>query len=304
MAGRDSLEDRLSASEDPLCLSLRGRELFSRRLSEAPALASPPTRETPCLSPEDDLRPPARERTWFRRLGETQALASLPSIGETKRGLSLHRRRPIPGGWRNPGPCVSPCKQDPFCLSPGDDLRPPARERTWFPEAERNTGPCVSPLHRGEQEGSSDARILRFPHRWTDPRGEVEHRSPAGLALNPWYPPLSFRNAQTQESQNRRGPVIRGPAGRSRCLRACRAGRRFPSTFFGRSKRGHLPFEPRGRLDGMSLWADWGDHRLDGTGKDTFSDLHRSETVLRRSVVAAPEDTEPPSARRRRWSPG
>jgi len=35
-----------------------------------------------CLSPEDDLRPPARERTWFRRLGETQDLAFLPFIGE------------------------------------------------------------------------------------------------------------------------------------------------------------------------------------------------------------------------------
>jgi len=70
-----------------------------------------------CLSPEDDLRPPAREilyvslqrmtygplrgrpslslptreRTWFRRVGETPALASLPSIGENKRGL------PTPG---------------------------------------------------------------------------------------------------------------------------------------------------------------------------------------------------------------
>jgi len=45
-----------------------------------------------CLSPEDDLRPPVRERTWFRRLGETQALASLPFIGENKRGLPARRR--------------------------------------------------------------------------------------------------------------------------------------------------------------------------------------------------------------------
>jgi len=30
-----------------------------------------------------------RERTWFRRLSEAPALASLPSIGENKRGLPL-----------------------------------------------------------------------------------------------------------------------------------------------------------------------------------------------------------------------
>jgi len=45
------------------------------------------------LSPEDDRRPPARERTYSRRLRTTRVLASLPRkrSGETKRGL------PAPG---------------------------------------------------------------------------------------------------------------------------------------------------------------------------------------------------------------
>jgi len=62
MAGREPFTASLFASEDPLC-----------------------------LSPEDDLRPPTRERTFSRRLSETRALASLPSVGENKRGL------PTPG---------------------------------------------------------------------------------------------------------------------------------------------------------------------------------------------------------------
>ena len=33
-----------------------------------------------CLSPEDNLWPPARERTWFRRLSETPALALRENI--------------------------------------------------------------------------------------------------------------------------------------------------------------------------------------------------------------------------------
>jgi len=38
---------------------------------------------------------PTRERTWFRRLGETRALASLPRklSGENKRGLAFPRRK-------------------------------------------------------------------------------------------------------------------------------------------------------------------------------------------------------------------
>ena len=58
---------------------------------------------------------------------------------------SLRGRDPVPGGWADPGP---------LRLSP----------------------------HRGEQEGSSGARSLRFPRRLSDPRGEGERRSPAVLS--------------------------------------------------------------------------------------------------------------------------
>jgi len=60
-----------------------------------------------CLSPEDDRRPPAKEdplclslrgrELFSRRLGEPRASASLPSMGENKRGLPLHRREPVSG---------------------------------------------------------------------------------------------------------------------------------------------------------------------------------------------------------------
>jgi len=55
------------------------------------------------LSPEDDLRPPVRERTWFRRLSETRVHASLPSPVENKRGL------PTPGYCDSPigGPILA-----------------------------------------------------------------------------------------------------------------------------------------------------------------------------------------------------
>jgi len=72
--------------------------------------------------------------------------------------------------------------EDPLCLSPEDDRRPPARE------------------------GSSDAGILRFPHRWTDPRCEAEHRASAGLL------PI-LRKARTQETQNKLRLTLRGHGG-------------------------------------------------------------------------------------------
>jgi len=99
-----------------------------------------PLRRRPSLSL------PERERTWFRRLSETPALASLPRkrSGETKRGLAT------------PGVCDSPIGAPILGLRPNIGLRP------------------VSP---------------------TNPSGKHEHRK-----------------ARTQESQNRRGPMIRGPA--------------------------------------------------------------------------------------------
>jgi len=184
-----------------------------------------------CLSPEDDLRPPARERTWFWRLSETPALASLPASKtfsvslqrmtcgplQARLSLSLPRGRgPVLGGWQN-------------------------------------TGPRVSPLHRGEQEGSCDAGIPRFPHWLTGPWVETEHRSPAGLPPTILGLPLqSFRNARTQESQNRRGPMIRGPAGGGAGAGA-RAGSQHPP---GRSTSStRLMRSRRMRVDGFSSGA-------------------------------------------------
>jgi len=109
-----------------------------------------------------------------------------------------------------------------LCLSPEDDLRPPARKTLSVSpyegedlvlEVERNTGPCVSPLRRGEQEGSCIAGILRFPHRLIAPRFAAEHRAPAGLSPQSLVSPQSFKNVQTQGSQYRREPRIRGHAG-------------------------------------------------------------------------------------------
>ncbi len=80
------------------CGGIRG----SRPHHKTPS-ASPCTQDPLCLSPEDDLRPPTRERTCsrrldarpptrerpcFRRLGEPRAPASLPFTGENKRGFA------------------------------------------------------------------------------------------------------------------------------------------------------------------------------------------------------------------------
>jgi len=75
--------------------SLRALNHSSRRKTLSVSLqrmTCGPRRGRPSLSL------PTRERTFSRRLSETQALASLPSIGENKRGLPLLRRGPVPGG--------------------------------------------------------------------------------------------------------------------------------------------------------------------------------------------------------------
>ncbi len=144
MASRDFFADPFVASQDPLC-----------------------------LSPEDDLRPPTRERTCFRRLGDR------PPRG----------REPASGGWANPGP---------LRLSP----------------------------HRGEQEGSCGTGGLRFPHRSTDPRGEGERRSPT----------LPIPQAILQESRNTGTPKQtraddpRPRRERSRCLSECLSNGRLDGT--------------------------------------------------------------------------
>jgi len=128
-----------------------------------------PLRRRPSLSL------PERERTWFRRLSETRALASLPRkrSGETKRGLPT------------PGVCESPIGCAPRFAA---EHRAPARL-------------SHQSLRKARTQESTNT-------------GKHEHRK-----------------ARTQGSQNRRGPMIRGPAegeagawrakpvpgGRSRC---------------------------------------------------------------------------------------
>jgi len=134
--------------------------------------------------------------------------------------------------------------------------------------------------------GSCDAGSLRVPHRWTDPRFAAEHRAPAGLppqSLASVHTPSGkqdLRKARTQESQNRRGPMIRGPAGgeagaseaktvpergahrrgahrRRTHGSECRGVRRFP-LLFDWSKGDILRPEPERRGYGMSLHGPLG----------------------------------------------
>jgi len=101
-------------------------------------------------------------------------------------------------------------------------------------ETKRGSSPFTGETKRGSspftgetKRGSCGAGVLRFPHRSTDPRGEGEHRSPAGL-------PPSFRKARTQESQNSRGPKIRGHVGAEASAGGCGVFR----LLLGRSQRG------------------------------------------------------------------
>ena len=114
-------------------------------------------------------------------------------------------------------PSASPCTQDPLCLSPEDDLRPPTRERTcsrrttYGPLRGRdpasrgwaNPGPLRLSPSQGRTRGVLRRGSLRFPHRLTDPRGERERRSPAGPP-NPSGNPSGkqeHRNAKTDEDR-------------------------------------------------------------------------------------------------------
>ena len=112
--------------------------------------------------------------------------------------------------------------QDPFCLSPEDDLRPPTREKpcsrrlgkpcegeTLLPEVGRR--PLRLSPHRGEQEGSCGAGSLQFPRRLTNPRGEGEHRPPAG-------PPILQERRNTGQPKQTRADDPRPRCGRSWCL--------------------------------------------------------------------------------------
>ncbi len=148
--GPDPFTDPLVASQDPLC-----------------------------LSPEDDLRPPMRERTRSRRLGATRARASLPSQGRTRGVLrreesaippSVDRSsrcgrtsspgRPNPFGkqeHRNAKTAPFVASQDPLCLSlrgrelgPGDWAHGPLRGRDSVPGGCELHGPLRFSPHRGE----------------------------------------------------------------------------------------------------------------------------------------------------------
>ena len=83
----------------------------SRSLSRGRPMA--PCKQDPlCLSPEDDLRAPCEGENLVPEV-ELWANASLPFLGENKRGLPLHRRDLVPGGWANPGPLrLSPHRGD------------------------------------------------------------------------------------------------------------------------------------------------------------------------------------------------
>jgi len=136
--------------------------------------------------------------------------------GGNKAAVTLHggtkRMDQAEGPWRAATPSS---RRTTLSVSPEDDLRPPTSKtlsvspcegENLFPEGGRNPSPCVSPLPRGEQEGSSPsegscgAGILRLPHRSTDPRGEGEHHSPAGLPHNP-SGTHKHRKAKTDEDR-------------------------------------------------------------------------------------------------------
>jgi len=183
----------LSASEDPLCLS-QGMTY------------GPLRRETLSVSPceGEDL---------FPDVGETQAHASLPSIGETKRGLALHRRGPVPGGWRIPGPCASLQRMTYGPLRARPLLSLPARERTCFRRL-RETPALASLRFVGENNrGLATPGCCDSPHRGTDPRCAAEHRSPAGFPHNPWYPHHPSGTHEHRKAKPDAGLVIRGHAG-------------------------------------------------------------------------------------------
>ena len=153
------------------------------------------------LFPEAGRTGPCEGETCSRRLGEPRAPASLPFIGVNKRGLPLHRREPVPGGWaRTPGPCVSPPhrgEQEGSCgagslrfprrlartvLSGKQEQRnaktdPPSRktlsvrgrptapceEENLFPKVENHTGPCVSPLTGENKRGLAAPGVFDSP---------------------------------------------------------------------------------------------------------------------------------------------
>jgi len=97
---------------------------------------------------------------------------------------------------------VSPCE--------GEDL---------VPEVGRNPSPCVSPLHRGEQEGSSGARILRFSHRLNASLGLRQNIVLRPVSShNPWSPPTILQErTNTGKPKQTRTDDPRARRGRSRC---------------------------------------------------------------------------------------
>jgi len=182
-----------------------------------------------------------RAMTGGRRASRQRAnKAAVPLRGETHGGpRPLHR--PLP-----PRTDTLSASEDPLGLSPEDDLWPPAnktlsvslqrmtyaplRGREPFPEGWRNLGPCVSPpkAFGGEQEGSCDAGMLRFPYWLTDPCCEAEHRSPAGLRP----PSLASAHNPSGKQEHTRTDDPWPRRGRSLCLSACRLVWRFPSPFW------------------------------------------------------------------------
>ena len=148
MASRDPFTDRFFASQDPLCLSLRGREPVPGDWANPRALASLPsqgrtrgvfpfTGET--LSLETGHTGPFEGETLLPEAGRTLGPCVSPLTGENKRGLPLHRRDPVPGGWTH------------------------GEGETLLPEAGRTLGPCVSPLTGENKRGLAAQGVCDSP---------------------------------------------------------------------------------------------------------------------------------------------
>jgi len=138
--------DTFFAPQDPVCLSPETPSVSLQRMTHGPLQARP------------SLSLPARERTRFQRVGETQAHASLPSQGRPRGVFPFAGENLFPEDERNP----APYKQDPLCLSlrgrgPGS--------RGWAKHRPTRLSP-----RRGEQEGSSPSQERTWFQRVSETR--------------------------------------------------------------------------------------------------------------------------------------
>ncbi len=88
--------------ENKAAVTVHGRTHDDPWRAATPSQTLSSRRETLSISPEDDLRPPMRERTCFRRLGEPRARASLPSQGRTRGVFPFTGENLVPEVGREP----------------------------------------------------------------------------------------------------------------------------------------------------------------------------------------------------------